>query len=173
MVTNNVLMWGTFETNSAFPFLPKRIVETNSEGTHRWEFRALSFTNSFDLALPRDVDVDYIRLRQGSPWSTVHIIAKSFRPECGRTSFVLDLHGTDSLVYDSTYQYSNPSYVVRINTNDWPSTNEVRLVYNKVRLLTRAVGVKGKRTGVLLVLGALLLAPIGLLVCKSTKRKKG
>jgi hypothetical protein len=158
------------ETNSVFPFLPRRLVQTNSEATYKCELQVLAFTNAFGLSVPRLVDVDYISLRRGMSWCKTHIAATSFHPTCVRTNFALALSGKQSVVYDATYRNSNPPFVARFNTNDWPSSNYVRSQFdNRVRARALSSPSKGKRSVAIFVLVTVFLVPIPLALMFKSK----
>jgi len=128
-------MHGWCETNTSFPWLPRRVMGTNSEGTHSWQYEARATTNAFGLELPLEAEVSCARL--GKPMWGVRISTTSVSAAPARDAFSLSLQGKRTIVYDSTFQTSDMPSALRIETNCWPSSNDVFMRHLRANSLRR------------------------------------
>lgn len=163
---------GTLETNRSFPFLPKSVVLTDPGTKDTWRFTALSFTNIDGLALPLQAVAAYPMPSQPVPRWEVRIEGRTFRPSSSHTDFMPILQGKEAVVYDSTFDRSDPRFVARMQTNHWPATNQVYSLYKAKRSSAEAtIPPTRKRVVVLLALVSLtVLGAITLILHRTNKQ---
>jgi hypothetical protein len=119
-------VYGTFEKDQRYPGVPSRVLATNLESTHAWDYHVRSLTNAGPFWVPASFAVSYSRTVTPTNFGLLTAQVTSLVTKTSREDYKLSLNKQQTLIYDT-----RGNSVVRLQSNDWAPSNAFNHLHEK------------------------------------------